>query len=1148
MVKRNPAASLLFYLLSLAMLLAPGDATAVPPQDILIVHSYHQGFLWTDNVMAGILDVLQKETLDAQIHVEYLDAKRYPPETFGPILTETLIRKTSRLKPKVILVSDDAAFDLMLSLRNELFPGVPLIFCGVNNFKDERLAGQLEVTGVVEDFDIKSTLDVILTLHRQTTHLAVISDSTETGIANRERFRQVAPVFADRLKFLELYDLSTEELLGKLAKLPPDTIILNLSFFRDKLGQSYSTQEGNKLIAAHAGRAIYSCWDFFLVGDVVGGYVTSGRQQGEKAASMVAAILKGIRANDIPIIRTSPNAYMFDYNVMERFGIKESALPKGSVVINRQVSMLKQYWSWLLGIALFCGLQTFLILALLTRGKKLHAANAALGESEHFTRSLLDAIPVPVFYKGKDGRYQDFNKAFLNFYGKSKDELIGKSVFDITSPDMAKIYHAKDLELYKKKGIQVYPYKFKTSHGDLRDVIFHKASLTDEHGSVTGLIGAILDVTEQKQVAIALQESEERFLLAMKASNDGLFDWNLESNEIYYSPAWKRMIGYEDHELPNNFSIWENFTDPEDVKKSWEMQQKLISKQIDRFVLEFKMKHKDGHWVDILSRAEAIFSDSGQAVRVVGTHTDITERMQAEKQLRKSEEQFRNLYDEAPLGYFEYDLQGNITRVNHRLLKMLSYTSEEMIGQPCWKFIVDEVAREQIMAKLVGVRPPAGCLERTYRSKDGTTFPVLFEDRLLLDEDGHIKGIRTAVQDITERKKADKEKEKLQAQLNQAHKMEAIGTLAGGIAHDFNNILGAILGYAEMVQEDSPAGSIVRKDIDQVVKASHRAKDLVKQILAFSRQAESDHIPLQPGVIITEALKMLRSSLPSTINIQQDIDPEAGLILADPTHIHQVMVNLCTNAFHAMEETGGTLSISLKKTTLAKKDLASEPLAQPGHYVQLSIGDTGFGIAPEVQEKMFDPFFTTKEVGKGTGMGLAIIHGIAKSSKGFVSYNSQPDEGTVFHVYLPVIQDPAVLEIQPVPFQMTQLGNERILFIDDEEILAEMGQTMLERLGYRVTVRSNSIEALSTFQDEPDQFDLVITDQTMPGMTGSDLARRILQIRPEMPIILCTGYSTIISEEKARNFGIKGFAMKPLAKKYLADLIRKVLDGEKLLK
>lgn len=290
---------------------------------------------------------------------------------------------------------------------------------------------------------------------------------------------------------------------------------------------------------------------------------------------------------------------------------------------------------------------------------------------------------------------------------------------------------------------------------------------------------------------------------------------------------------------------------------------------------------------------------------------------------------------------------------------------------------------------------------------------------------------------------------------------------------------------------------------------------------------------------------MLRPSLPSTIDIQKDIDPEVGLIFADPTHIHQIMVNLSTNAFHAMEETGGILSISLKKKTLSQLDLANEPRVQPGDFVQLAISDTGAGIAPEIRKKIFDPYFTTKEVGKGTGLGLAIIHGIVKSYKGFVTCHSKLGEGTTFQVYLPVISDPTLCEVEIAHLHHTQLCNERILYIDDEKILAEMSKTMLERLGYRVTVETNSIEALRIIQSQPDRFDLVITDQTMPGMTGIDLARRILQIRPKLPIILCTGFSNLISEEKARMCGIKGFAMKPLAKKDLATLIRKVLEAEK---
>jgi PAS domain S-box-containing protein len=517
-------------------------------------------------------------------------------------------------------------------------------------------------------------------------------------------------------------------------------------------------------------------------------------------------------------------------------------------------------------------------------------AEEALLESEKFLQILLESLPIPVFFKDAEGRYSGCNKAFETFFGKSRSEFIGCSVFDINPPELARIYHVKDLELYERISTQIYSSRVKNAYDELRDVVFHKATLTNASGAISGLVGAIMDITETKQ--------------------------------------------------------------------------------------------------------------------------------------------------------------------------------------------------------------------------------------------------------------AEAEREKLHVQLQQAQKIEAIGTLAGGIAHDFNNILGAILGFAEMAQEDSPAGSMLRKDIEQVITASHRAKALVQQILAFSHQAETKRIPLQPAPIIREALKMLRSSLPSTIAIQQDMDLEAGPILADPTQIHQVITNLCTNAFHAMEETGGRLDISLKTTDLNRDDLAGEPQVVPGRFVQLSITDTGPGIAPEIRERIFDPYFTTKEVGKGTGMGLAMVHGIAKSCNGFVSCRSVLGQGAAFHVYLPVVAEPASLELLSAPSGPEELGNERILLVDDEEILAEIGKVMLERLGYRVTVRRNSLDALNTFQNQPDQFDLVITDQTMPGMTGVDMARRMLQIRPGMPIILCTGYSSLISKDRAKTIGIKGFAMKPLAKKDIAVLIREVLGRE----
>jgi CheY-like chemotaxis protein len=288
---------------------------------------------------------------------------------------------------------------------------------------------------------------------------------------------------------------------------------------------------------------------------------------------------------------------------------------------------------------------------------------------------------------------------------------------------------------------------------------------------------------------------------------------------------------------------------------------------------------------------------------------------------------------------------------------------------------------------------------------------------------------------------------------------------------------------------------------------------------------------------------MLRASLPSTIVVEQEIDMNSGLILADQTQIHQLLMNLCTNAFHAMEKTGGTLSIGLSTTVLTHNDLGEHLNSKPGRFVRISVRDTGVGILPEIQERIFDPYFTTKEVGKGTGMGLAIVHGIVKSYGGMITCHSTVGAGTVFRVCLPVVEEPAPQKAGSV--DMIPVGTERILFVDDEIMLAEMGRTMLERLGYSVTIETSSSRALAAFTSRPDDFDLVITDQTMPGMTGIDLCGGLRKIRADIPIILCTGYSSIISEEQARNRGIQGFVRKPLARKEFATLIRKVLDHNK---
>ena len=385
-----------------------------------------------------------------------------------------------------------------------------------------------------------------------------------------------------------------------------------------------------------------------------------------------------------------------------------------------------------------------------------------------------------------------------------------------------------------------------------------------------------------------------------------------------------------------------------------------------------------------------------------------------------------------------------------------------------------------------------------------------------------------------------------ESQLQQVMKLQAIGTLAGGIAHDFNNILFPIVGYTELTMDDVPEDSQARKNLAEVLKATNRAKELVQQILTFSRQNGQERKPLKVQTLIKEALKLLRATIPSSIEIQCFVKEDCGLVKGDPTQIHQVIMNLCTNAYHALQETGGKLEVSLDEVNLSYEQSLKRVGMKAGRHLVLIVKDNGQGMPPEVLERIFEPYYTTKEQGKGTGLGLSVIHGIIKNHGGDVSVRSRPGQGSTFSVYLPVIDDMDV-EIEPLMTAGATNGNERILLIDDEEQIIDFERRILESLGYEVTPKTDSEEALAEFSARPDRFDLVITDMTMPKITGDRLARRLMDINPQIPVILCTGFNEAITEEKALAMGIDKFVMKPIVKNELANTIRTVLDNPKSL-
>jgi PAS domain S-box-containing protein len=513
------------------------------------------------------------------------------------------------------------------------------------------------------------------------------------------------------------------------------------------------------------------------------------------------------------------------------------------------------------------------------------------------------------------------------------------------------------------------------------------------------------------------------------------------------------------------------------------------------------------------------------------------------EELRESEERFRNVYDTAPLAFVVWDINARVIDWNKKAEALFGWAREEVIDNNFFDFLIPEKDRPRVK-DVVNILLKGELQSHSINdnlTKDGRIITCEWNNSPLHDNDGNIIGAISLGLDITERKQVEEEKDKLQTQLQQAHKMEAIGTLAGGIAHDFNNIVGIILGNTELAIDDVPEGNPAQLNLKEVRTASLRAKDVVRQLLSFARKTKLEKKPANIIPIIKESLKFLRSSIPTSIEIRQNIAKDVDTILADPTQINQILINLCANSHHSMPD-GGVIVITLKNIELDEDTSDQCSKLNPGRYVNLAVSDTGHGISQEKIDRIFDPYFTTKEVGKGTGMGLAVVHGIVKGHNGLITVESELGKGTTFSIFFPVVEREVVVEAETD--EKLPTGSERILFIDDEESLVKIGHQRLEWLGYKVEATISPIEALRLFRSQPDQFDLVITDLTMPKMTGDKLVKKILNIRSDIPIILCTGFSEKIDEKKSKAIGASGYLEKPHNKRDLAKIVRKVLKGK----
>jgi PAS domain S-box-containing protein len=808
-------------------------------------------------------------------------------------------------------------------------------------------------------------------------------------------------------------------------------------------------------------------------------------------------------------------------------------------------------------------------------------------KSEYDFQTFTEQSPNMIFINQR-GRVVYANKRCFETMGYSRDEFYAPEFefMSLIAPESAELIRSNFKRHLAGEDIEPYEYALLNKSGEKLEAII-TTRLIDFEGA-GAILGIITDITDRKRAEEELQYRlkfqrlittiSSQFINLYPAQIDDEIDHTLQQIGVFADADRSYVFQFSDdqkcvsctHEwcadqiepiieriqdasvdtfpwalkrfLSGQMLLIPRVSDlpPEAIKEKQEFEQQgaqsilavpmICSNRVIGFI-----------GLDSVKEEKMWAGDTNSLLKIVGqVFANALENKKTRQALQQSEERLRIVFETFPDPVTIIQAEdGRCIDVNSAFTRVTGWTYDDVIGKTAADLDIwqDSKEREKLTAG-IAEHGKVENLEAQFRLKDGRLITALMSATLIiLRNKPHIL---TITRDISELKAAQQEREQLRTRLIQAQKMEAIGTLAGGIAHDFNNILGAIIGYAEMALYDTQKGSMEHYNIDQVLKAGHRAKDLVKQILAFSRKSEQDKKIILLKPIIKEVLKLLRASLPTTIEIKQSIEPNLDTILADPTQIHQVVMNLCTNSAHAMGDKGGILEVNLHNVNLNTRAAAQYPELNPGPYVKLSISDTGGGMDAATMQRIFDPYFTTKEQDKGTGMGLAVVHGIVKGHGGGIHVESAVGEGTRFDILFPIMGRQIISETEELKALPT--GDETILCVDDEQPLIELGKNMLQKLGYHVEARTLPVEAIEIFKAAPDKFNLVISDMTMPTMTGVSLAKKLMEIRPEIPVIICTGYSEQIDESRAKEMGIKGFLMKPFTIRELSKTVRKVLD------
>ena len=780
------------------------------------------------------------------------------------------------------------------------------------------------------------------------------------------------------------------------------------------------------------------------------------------------------------------------------------------------------------------------------KNRRCWLAEAARKHTEERYNLLADNLQDVIFTMDLDLNYTYVSPSIKSMRGYAPDEIVGRSLYDMATPaSVKKALEVVAEEMALEKSGQADPNRFRIIEAELYSkdgsTIWAEAKFSiirDENNQPTGFIGINRDITERKQIDLKLKESEEKFRTLAEACPFAIMIYQKDF-WIYANPAAEAISGYSKEEL-YQMRFWE-IVHPDYQPLVRNRGTKRQSGQKAPPAYDFKIinKQRQDRWVS-LSGGNLMYD--GQPAGLI-TVIDITERKLAETALRESEEKYRTILENIEDGYYEVDLAGNFTFFNEFLCRMSGLPWDEIIGVNYREYTDEENARKLFktfnMVFETGV--PATAFDLEIIPKEGEKCNVEISVSLIKDENNEPEGFRGIIRDITARKQTEAHQAKLEAQLQQAQKMEAIGTLAGGVAHDFNNILQAINGYAQLLLMRKTPDHPDYNKLLQLQKSGERAANLVDQLLTFSRKMEGQrrHVSLNNEIQLVE--KLLKQTIPRMIERHLDLDASLWPVHADPVHLEQILLNLGSNAADAMPQ-GGQLTIKTRNVILDQNS-TELPGIEPGRYVQLTVSDTGCGMDENTAAQIFDPFFTTKAVGKGTGLGLASVYGIVKSHGGHIICSSEENKGTVFKIYLPAVsQRDAEIETQQSA-TMPEGGTETILIVDDEYPVREAAKEILQHFGYHVFCAEDAGRALELFRERAESIDLVLLDLSMPGMGGNQCLRELLAIDPEAKVLISSGYAADGLAKDALSSGACGFIGKPYQATEIARKIRMVLES-----